>query len=93
MGSESLESQEHLKGSLHDFQECEYIKFCFCADAFFVVSVELVKAMKFTLRYIKVIKVSISLSCITFTFIILRQITHELMLYTMIAVLKIALWM
>lgn len=44
MGNGSLELQKYLKGSLHDFQESEYIKFCFCA--FFVVSVELVKTLK-----------------------------------------------
>lgn len=58
---------------------------------FFVVSVELVKTLKITLRYIKVIK--ISLSYITFTFCIMREITYNLMLHSVIAVLKIALWM
>lgn len=51
VGSGSFESREYLKGSFHDFQECEYIKFCFRVEAFFVVSVELVKTMKVTLRY------------------------------------------
>lgn len=53
MGNGSFESREYLKGSLHVFQECEYIKFCFRVEAFFVASVELVKTMKVTLRYLR----------------------------------------
>lgn len=91
---EDLSHRIFERGSLRDFQECEYIKFCFCVEAFFVLSVELIKTMKITLRYVKVIEVYISPSCITFTFIILRQIRIlKLMLYSIIAVLKIALWM
>lgn len=71
MGKGSLESQEYLKGSLHGFQGYEYIKFCFCVEAFFVVSVELVKTMKITLRNIKVIKVSY-----------LRQLCHIHLYYS-----------
>lgn len=53
VGNGSFESREYLKGSLHDFQECEHIKFCFHVEAFFVLSVELVKTMKVTLKYLR----------------------------------------